>query len=166
MKANIESGMTGRTVKTLHVPFYVPILNPLIHTLLRLGVPVGPMALLTVPGRKTGKSHTNPVAPFEHKGRRYLLSPYGQVNWVRNLRATGQATVRRGWHKETVIAVEMAPEEAAPVLREVIMQYLPTRMGEMILRPNFDVETDSPLTDFVDEARRHPVFELHGSPSA
>ena len=165
MKADIESGMTSKTVKTLHVPFYVPIFNPLIHALLRLGVPMGPMALLTVRGRKTGKGRTNPVAPFEHNGHRYLLSPYGQVNWVRNLRATKHATLRRGWHKETVVAVELAPDEAAQVLREAIMQYLPTRMGAMILRPNFDVETHSPLTDFINEARRHPVFELRGSPS-
>src|SRR5881628_1490728 len=131
MKSRTESGMASSMVKTPHVPSYVPILNPLVHSLLRLGVPIGPMALITVRGRKTGKARTNPVAPFEHNGRRYLLSPYGHVNWVHNLRAAGKATLRRGWHKETVVAVELAPEEAAPVLREAIRQYLPTRMGSM-----------------------------------
>lgn len=165
MKANIESGITSNPAKTLQVPFYVPIFNPLIHCLLRLGVPMGPMALITIRGRKTGKAHTNPVAPFERNGHHYLLSPYGRVNWVRNLHAAGEATLRHGWHKKTVVAVELVAEEAAPVLREAIIQYLPTRMGAMILRPNFNVEVDSPLTDFIAEAKRHPVFELRETPS-
>src|SRR2546422_11676608 len=103
MKANIESGMTGRTVKTLHVPFYVPILNPLIHTLLRLGVPVGPMPLLPSPGRKTAKSPTNPLPPSKLKAPPTPPSLYGQANWVRNPRPPGQATSRPGGHTEPVI---------------------------------------------------------------
>ncbi len=165
MKSGVETGMISKASQTVHPPFFVSLFNLFVHSLLRLGLPMGPMTLLTVRGRKTGKPHTNPVALFEHDGRRYLLSPFGQVNWVRNLRVAGKVSLRHGRHKEMVVAVEFAPEEAAPILKEAIAQYLPTRMGVMILRPNFDVEPDSPLTDFINEAKRHPVFELRESPS-
>ncbi len=43
--------------------------------------------LPTVPGRKSGVPRTTPVALGERDGRRWLVSPYGEVDWVRNLRA-------------------------------------------------------------------------------
>lgn len=40
--------------------------------------------LLTVPGRKSGKPHTTPVILVEQSGVRWLVAPYGDVNWVLN----------------------------------------------------------------------------------
>jgi hypothetical protein len=81
--------------KTNQVPMYVRVANVLTITLLRLGFKlVGPfllfgnypMYLLTVRGRKSGRPRTVPVAIIEHNGKRYVGSPYGIVDWVRNLR--------------------------------------------------------------------------------
>lgn len=51
---------------------------------MRLGGPG--VATLTVPGRRTGEPRKVPVIPVHVDGMRYLVSPYGECDWVRNLR--------------------------------------------------------------------------------
>jgi hypothetical protein len=53
---------------------------------------------------------------IEHANQRWLVAPYGAVNWVRNARAVGQVTLTRGRRSETVRIVELGPEDSAPVL--------------------------------------------------
>jgi F420H(2)-dependent quinone reductase len=82
--------------KTYQAPMYVRVANILTLTLLRAGLPlVGaghyPMYLLTVRGRKSGLPRTVPIAIWERNGKRYVGSVYGIVDWVRNLRAAGEA---------------------------------------------------------------------------
>ena len=151
--------------EAVHVPSIVPLFNYVIRSFLRIGVPMGPVGLLTAKGRLTGKSRRNPVGLFKHDGRSYLFSTFGNVNWVRNLRAAGQATIRKGFHKTQVYPVELTPEEAAPILKEAVAPFLRNRFAELILGPHFKVEPDAPPSDFVEEARRHPVFELRQSDS-
>lgn len=121
------------------------------QTLLRLGLAPKGTYLLTVPGRKSGKLYSTPVRLVEDGSNRWLVSPYGEVNWVRNARAAGQATLTRGGRSETVSLIELGPAESAPVLQKYIT-------NEPITRPYFDVQPDSPLEEFVAEAPRHPVF--------
>src|SRR6266852_799155 len=113
--------------KTDKAPMFVRIGNVLTLTLLRAGVKlVGPfiffgnypMYLLTVRGRKSGQPRTVALALIERNGKRYLGSPYGIVDWVRNLRAVREAILTRGRRAETVTARELPPREAALVLRE------------------------------------------------
>ena len=54
--------------------------NPLAMRLQGRGV-----ATLTVVGRRTGVLRKVPVIPVEVDGSRYLVSPYGESEWVRNL---------------------------------------------------------------------------------
>ena len=109
--------------------------------------------LLTVAGRRSGRPHTTPVNLVEAQGERWLVAPYGPVEWVRNLRAAGRATLERGGRVEVVGAVEVGPGEAAPILRRYIAD-------TPITRPYFDVTVDSPIEAFAAEAGRHPVFRL------
>jgi len=55
------------------LPPLVRITNRIVVPLLRLGVPIGPMYLLTVTGRQSGLPRTTPVATFEFEGKRYLM---------------------------------------------------------------------------------------------
>ena len=166
MRSNIElKPETSQKIGSAHVPRVVALFNHVIRSFLRIGVPMGPVGLLTVKGRVTGKSRRNPVGLFKHDGRSYLFSTFGNVNWVRNLRAAGQATIRRGFLKTQIFPVELTPEEAAPILKETVAPFLRNRFAELILAPHFKVDSDSPLSDFVEEARRHPVFELRQSES-
>lgn len=61
--------------------------------LIRVGAPFGSMALLTVPGRRTGKLRSTPVAVTPHGGGWRLLSVHGESDWARNLRAAGEGTL-------------------------------------------------------------------------
>ena len=81
-------------------PAIVRASNPLTRGLLRLGVPMGPNVLLTVRGRTSGLPRSAPVAIAGLDGRRWIIAAYGDVQWVRNLRAAGEGDLRRGGHVE------------------------------------------------------------------
>jgi hypothetical protein len=91
----------------------------------------------------------------EEGGRRWLVAPYGEVAWVRNLRAAGRATISRGGRTEAIAVREITAAEAAPVLKWYV-----TRVP--ITRPYFDVRPESDLAAFRTEAPRHPVFAIVG----
>jgi deazaflavin-dependent oxidoreductase (nitroreductase family) len=113
------------------------------------------LQLLTVVGRKTGEAHSTPVAPVIHDDGCWVVSPYGQVNWVLNLRASGQAVLSRGDKQTNYRAREVDPVAAVPVLR----QYL-SMPSERFVRKDFDVNARSTDQAIATAAAKHPVFEL------
>ena len=137
--------------KTYHVNFADRMENTLITTLLRAGVKMGTTSLLTVRGRKSGQPHTVPVVLVEQDGGRWLVAPYGVVQWVRNIRAAGTATLTRGRRAETISATELSAQEAAPILKEYLLHV----SGGV--RSYFDALRDSPLEAFESEAHRCPT---------
>lgn len=124
--------------------------------LVRLGLPVGPSVLLSVRGRKSGKVHTIPVALVENSGARFLVAAFGEVNWVRNLRAAGEAHLRRRRRTEPIGVVELGVREAAPILQ----QFLRESQRVSFIKPYFRVTPHSSLADFEQEALYHPVFRI------
>jgi deazaflavin-dependent oxidoreductase (nitroreductase family) len=133
--------------------------DALITALLRAGVKMGTASLLTVRGRKTGQPHTVPVLLVEQGGQRWLVAPYGEVQWVRNIRAAGTATLTRGRRSEAIRVTELSAREAALVLK----QYLRVQHAADI-RSYFDATKDSPIEAFEREAARHPVFAITAVP--
>ena len=127
--------------------------NVFIRAFLVLRIPPPHTYLLGVRGRKTGVLRTTPVRLVEERGRRWLVAPYGEVNWVLNFRASGDVQLkrRRGWQR--VRLIELPPKEAAPILKTYLTQVA-------IVRPFFDVSPKSSLAEFEREAPRHPVFEI------
>ncbi len=140
---------------TLHRTFVDRLNDILIATLLRLGVKLGTASLLTVRGRKSGQPHTVPVLVVEQNRQRWLVAPYGVVQWVRNIRAAGTATLTHGRRSETIAVTELSAREAAPVLK----QYLALQRAADIRR-YFDATKDSSVEAFEREAPRHPVFRI------
>jgi deazaflavin-dependent oxidoreductase (nitroreductase family) len=126
--------------------------NAVAGLLARAGL--GPVHLLTVIGRKTGRPHTLPVVPIERDGRRFLVAPYGVVAWVLNARAAGRVSLRYGRATRRYAIREVAAREAGPVLKRYVAV-----VGK-IPRSYFSATRDSPVADFVAEAGRHPVLEL------
>ncbi len=144
--------------KKATVPRFVRLSNTLTTALLRAGVrPYGPghapMYLLTVRGRKSGQPRTTPLVIIEQKGKRYLVTPYGVVDWVRNLRAAGTATLTRGRRAEEVRAIELSPDEAGRVLKAFVATGNP--FGRF-----FGVSGASSDEDVRRAATSHPVFLL------
>ena len=77
------------------------------RSLIRAGVRIGTFAVLTVPGRRTGRPVHVPLVVFPYSGNRHLVASYGVVNWVRNLRAAdGRAELRRGRATDKITAIE------------------------------------------------------------
>ena len=144
------------------VPSFVPIFNRIARLLMRLGVPLGPNALLSVRGRKTGLVRTTPVATIAVDGRRWIIGTFGEVNWVRNVRATGEAVLTTGRRKESVQALELDRDETESFFAEVLGPYvrrLP--LGRWLLGSVLNARDI--LEDPHGAAERHPVFELHAS---
>jgi deazaflavin-dependent oxidoreductase (nitroreductase family) len=146
--------MTAQT----RVPSFVPIFNTVASRLLRLGPLMGPNALLSVRGRKSGEVRTTPVALVEAGGKRWTIGMFGDVNWVRNLRAAGEGTITVGRRTERVRAVELAQVEAGSFFADVVRPFAGTRLKRWMLgsvlggRDIFD--------DPHGAAARRPVFEL------
>ncbi len=142
----------------------VSVVNRGIKVLLHLGIRVtilGPMILLTVRGRKTGKPRTIPVDLHERDGRRFLMATHGEGNWVRNLRVAGSGILSLGRHRQTFTAVELAPEVAGPVIKEILGPLLTSSgIRGNALRQHLGVRADSSMQEFITVARTHPVFEL------
>jgi deazaflavin-dependent oxidoreductase (nitroreductase family) len=135
----------------------VPYFNAIAKPLLALGVPLGPDILLTVRGRKSGLPRTTPVTICDYKGRRGVISPFGDSNWARNLRATRRATIRFGSKREEVEALELGHDEAARFIREVIAPIAAqSRLGDWFVRNVDKIDLDDPE----ETARRMPVFEI------
>jgi deazaflavin-dependent oxidoreductase (nitroreductase family) len=145
--------------KTNQAPLFVRLANVLTKTLLRTGLPLSgfgyPMYLLTVRGRKSGQPRTTPVVIVEQEGKRYLLAPFGMVDWVRNLRASGIAIFTRARRHEQVRARELPRDEAGLVLKGLMMSGKnPPILGY------FGVTAHSSDEDFRRAAASHPVFVL------
>ena len=145
----------------VRVPGYLRVLNPWLVRLMRAGVPSGRNVLLTVRGRTSGLPRSTPVAVIEVGGRRWIQGAYGEVGWVRNLRAAGEATLKSGSASESIKAAELNQSEAAEFFAKVFTQYVRNSPG--YLRPILPALLG--LRDAVGDpgvgARRHPVFEIH-----
>lgn len=147
--------------RVARAPARTKLLNPIITTLLRLGVRPDPrVALLTISGRKTGRDRTVPVGVFDRDTGKYIVAAFGEVNWVLNLRAAGAVTLTQGRHTAQYAAEQVHGEEAALVLRDCLAAYLPSPLAGPMLRQRIGVTSDAPLEMLVAEARRTPVFRL------
>jgi len=127
--------------------------NALMKPLVRLGVGGKSTYLLTTTGRRTGQPRTTPVVLVENDGDRWLVSPYGMVAWVHNVRAQPVVTLRHGRRTETLDAGEVDPVTAGPVLQRYVRNV-------RVTAPFFDAKGDDPVEKFIEEAPRHPVFKL------
>ncbi len=104
---------------------------------------------LAVRGRRSGTVHRVPLIPVDVAGARYLVSPRGETDWVRNLRSAGEGELRgrrEGVHRFR--AVELPAEERPPVIAAY------RRVAGRAVRSFFE-EMPDPAD--------HPVFRLEPS---
>jgi deazaflavin-dependent oxidoreductase (nitroreductase family) len=118
--------------------FTQKVANPIVRAL-------GFASTLTVKGRKTGTPHKVPVNVLDHDGTRYLVAPRGDTQWVRNLRAAGEAEVSRRGKHERVRATEVADADKQPVIDAYLAKW-----GSQV---------KSQFKELPDPAD-HPVFKL------
>ncbi|HEX5451198.1 MAG TPA: nitroreductase family deazaflavin-dependent oxidoreductase [Candidatus Limnocylindrales bacterium] len=152
------TSVSGERGKVARVPRHVALFSPLLKFLVTAGVPVGPNGLITVPGRKTGQPRTVAVAILDVSGRRWIWAPWGEVNWVRNLRAAGRATITVRRRTEDVSATELDLTQRVAFFRDVlgpVARGIP--FGPWFIRIVDGVDIGHP----VEAADGRRVFELH-----
>jgi hypothetical protein len=108
---------------------------------------------------------------LELEGRRFVQASYSEDGWVRNLRVAGEATVTDHGHRIAVQAAELPPDKAAAIIRRALEPYRRSRVLRALLGPRVRppvavlrwvrIRVDDTPEEYLDEARRHPLFELH-----
>ena len=99
------------------------VFNRFVAFLTRRGVSVAGSRVLAVKGRTSGEWRMVPVNLLELDGRRYLVSPRGEGQWVRNIRAAGSGELRVGKKVEAFRARELADDEKVAVLRAYLKRW-------------------------------------------
>jgi deazaflavin-dependent oxidoreductase (nitroreductase family) len=150
--------MSVRVDRAARVPRHISLFSPVLQALLAAGIPVGPNGLITIRGRSSGLQRTAGVAVVEVSGRRWIWAPWGEVNWVLNLRAAGRATLKKRGRTEEVRATELDADERIRFFRDVLAPYARRIPGGITLARIVD-EVD--LNDPVKAANGTVVFELH-----
>jgi deazaflavin-dependent oxidoreductase (nitroreductase family) len=142
----------------LHPPRGINLLNAIAKPLLAAGIPMGPNGLLTVRGRTSGAPRTTPLAVIDVDGRRWIWSPWGEVHWVRNLRAAGRATLEVRRRTEEVTASELSPTERVAFFRDVVGPLARSIRGGVWFIRTFD---GVDISDPEKAAEGRAAFELH-----
>lgn len=130
--------------------------NKMMEVFHAVGMPIGPMHLLRVKGRVSGREYTNPVAPVEIDGTLYVLQAFPGSDWVKNVRAAGAGTLIRGRRARPVKLIEVPSAERAPIAREFPGQ---VPMGAGIFTKNGVVDDKTPAS-FEKAAPEIPVFRV------
>ena len=143
------------------MPWYIPAFSPvLVRLLLQPGLPLGFNGLITIRGRTSGQPRTVGVAIIQRDGRRFVWAPFGEVNWVKNLRAAGQATITYRGAAARVRAIELDPTQRLSFFRDILAPLARSLPGGMTFIRLMD-KTD--LRNPEQAAEGRVVFELFPS---
>ena len=123
--------------------------------LTKRGMSVLGSRVLAVKGRSSGEWRTTPVNLLPYEGRRYLVAPRGETQWVRNLRVAGTGELRLGRRAETFRGRELTDEEKVPVLRAYLRRWK-AEVGIFFEGTGPD-SSDDQLRAI---APKHPAFEV------
>lgn len=99
------------------LPRWLKPVNRLTIFLQRRGLALGPVYVLSVPGRKSGQMRTTPVSLLTVNGQRYIVGGMIDADWVKNVRAAGWGILAHGRKQERVVLSELPEAERGPVLR-------------------------------------------------
>ena len=151
-------------------PALIRAFGPLVSRVVPTRLPARPNVLLTVRGHKSGLPRTIPVSLLDLGDRCLLQAASADVSWVRNLRAAGEAMIASRRHSERLAAVELDPDTAGRLLRELLEPFPRSGLVRGVVGPldrppvgvlyRFRIRIDDTLEQYVALARRQPVFEL------
>ncbi|HEY5640205.1 MAG TPA: nitroreductase/quinone reductase family protein [Dehalococcoidia bacterium] len=130
-------------------------MNSFLGWLAARGIAVKRGARLEHKGRVSGKTRMTAVNWTDLDGKRYLVAPRGETQWVRNVRADGGlAVLRRGSRIESVRLEEVPAEARAAIIKQYV--------GEnKIVKGEFGLEPDDAIEKYEGIATNHPTFLIH-----
>ncbi len=130
------------------------VMNRFTSWLASLGLMPSKTVTLEVRGRRSGQMRSVVINWVEQNGQRYIVSPRGEAEWVRNVRAAGGEAVIRRRGRQGVRLEELPVEQRAPILKAYLGQ------NTWSTRQHFEVEPKADLAEFEGIAARHPVFRI------
>ena len=130
------------------------IMNGALGWLASLGLTPSHMITLEVKGRRSGETRSTVMNMVEYEGARYVVSPRGEAEWVRNVRAAGGEAVIRHRGRRSVRLEELPAEQRAPILKKYLSE------NAMSTGKHFGVDPKADVAEFGAIAARHPVFRV------
>jgi deazaflavin-dependent oxidoreductase (nitroreductase family) len=137
------------------------VFNRTVAGLTRAGVSVLGSRVLEVRGRTSGQPRRTPVNLLTLDGAQYLVSPRGEGQWVRNVRAAdGDLHLLLGRTRDHRRAEEVVDETTKITILRAYLKRWKAEVGVF-----FDgVGPDSTEEELRRIAPKHPVFVLHQAP--
>jgi deazaflavin-dependent oxidoreductase (nitroreductase family) len=132
------------------------VFNRTISGLTRLGISVWGSRVLEVPGRTSGEPRRTPVNLLTVEDRHYLVSPRGEGQWIKNVRANdGHLDLLVGKRRTHWTATELHGDDKVDILRAYLKRWK-AEVGVF-----FDgVGPDSSDDEMRRIAPKHPVFSI------
>jgi deazaflavin-dependent oxidoreductase (nitroreductase family) len=132
--------------------------NKVIRWLADLGISIAGTQSLRVRGRTSGKERAVVINLLTVDGTEYLVSPRGNTQWARNVRAAGVVEVGSRWRRRRAVVSELDDAAKPDVLRRYLARwYWQVKDYVSGLTPD---STDEQL---LAAAPGIPVFALSGS---
>ena len=130
------------------------MMNGALGWLASLGLTPSHMITLEVKGRRSGETRSTVMNMVEYEGEKYVVSPRGESEWVRNVRAAGGEAIihRRG--RRRVRLEEVPAEQRAPILKKYLGE------NAMSTKQHFGIDSKAELAEFQAIAGRHPAFRV------
>ncbi|HEY0224874.1 MAG TPA: nitroreductase family deazaflavin-dependent oxidoreductase, partial [Mycobacterium sp.] len=97
--------------------------NVLIRSLAELGISIAGTRALRVRGRKTGKSRTVVINLLTVDGVDYVVSPRGNTQWARNVRAAGFVEIGPRWRRRRAEINEVGDDAKPEILRRYLARW-------------------------------------------
>ncbi|TAM63607.1 nitroreductase/quinone reductase family protein [Mycobacterium sp.] len=97
--------------------------NVVIRWLADAGISIAGTRALRVRGRKTGKQRAVVVNLLTVDGVDYLVSPRGNTQWARNVRAAAVVEMGSRWHRQRVRASEVGDAAKPDLLRRYLARW-------------------------------------------
>ena len=134
------------------------VFNRAVARLTRMGVSVLGSRVLETRGRQSGQPRRTPVNLLTVEGHEYLVSPRGNGQWVRNVRADGgRLALILGRRRTDYLARELPADDARTA--QILRAYL-TRWKAEVGVFFEGTGPDSSDAELAAIAPKHPIFEL------
>jgi hypothetical protein len=142
---------------SLRLPGWQPTANRAVKLMNRLGVPLGAIRVLEIPGRVSGLSRATPVSLLLLFDRRFVIAGLPEADWALNARAAAYGDLVRGRRREPVRLVEVDD----PALRREVMRAFPAEVpGGVPFFVKIGLVTGADAEQFAAAADQVAVFEL------
>ena len=141
----------------LRLPRWSPFANRIVRVLNRLGLRLGTIHVLTVPGRRTGEPRSTPVSPLTVEGRRYLVAGLPRGDWAGNARAARRGELAAGRRRTAVTLTEVMD----PGVRRAVMRAFPAEVpGGVPFFVKLGLVSRGDPAEFEAASDRVAVFEI------